>query len=70
MLSGQTWSATVIDRLVFVQVYGSPSPEKGQVEPAASNPRSVRWLLRQLPAHIAATPGNPELYAFIEGVVQ
>ena len=70
MLSGENWSATVIDRLVLVQIDVTPSPQTGQVEPATPSTRNVRWLVRKLPAPIAATPGNPELRAFIEGVVQ
>jgi hypothetical protein len=68
MLSGEKWSATVIDRLVFVAIDVGPAPD--QAGPSGSSTRSVRWLLRRLPAHIAVTPGNPELRAFIEGVVQ
>lgn len=70
MFSGETWSASVIDRLVFVEVYVSAWPEKVKLEPGGSNTWSARWLLRHLPAHIAVTPGNPELRAFIEGVIQ
>jgi stage V sporulation protein SpoVS len=62
-----------------VELYADPSHTYVEIEPQGpvrtlepgtrSEPWTVRWWLRQLPAGLVAKLGNPELVAFVETLI-
>ncbi len=63
-----------------IELYANPAHTYVELEPqgaietvapgASSKPWTVRWLVRKLPAGVTAEPGNAQLVAFVEQLIQ